>query len=64
MNFDFKPLFFKTFYKLNNSFYLLPSIEFYYRKDEFLETGVYTPAYGIDIRWFVWGFKYIVQQGY
>lgn len=49
------------FYIRNKSynFFLLPTIVFFYRKDYFFETGVYTPAFGITFKWlkFYIGFK-------
>ena len=59
-----KPLFFKTFYKLRNSIFILPSIKIWYNKFEFLETGVYSPALGVDFCWIIWGFEFTVQKGY
>lgn len=45
-------------------FWFLPCISFWYEKNRFLETGVETPALGLEIFWFniKWGF--VVQQTY
>jgi hypothetical protein len=45
-------------------FYVLPHIDLWYYKDYFLETGVYTPAFGFEIGWLKWKWALGVQQGY
>jgi len=50
--------------KLPYEFCILPSLCVWYRKDMFLETGVYTPAYGIKLTFLRWTAGVHLQWGY
>jgi hypothetical protein len=39
--------------KKKHHWFLIPTPVFYYHKYEFLETGVYTPSWGLTIRWLI-----------
>lgn len=43
---------------------ILPFIKVWYSKSYFLETGVFTPAFGIAISWLKWNYYLTIQQGY
>ena len=53
-----------NFITTKNSIHILPEFCIWFNKDYFLETGVYTPAFGFKICWikFMWSFG--VQEGY
>ena len=38
-------------YRKRHHWFLIPTIVFFYNKTEFLETDVYTPSWGLTIRW-------------
>lgn len=59
-----KPFIYKTFFKYRHRFYIIPSIELWYNKNEFLETGIYSPALGLKFSWLKWGWEIIFQKGY
>jgi len=43
---------------------LLPVIKLWYSKCYFLETGLYTPAFGIAISFLKWNYYFTLQKGY
>jgi len=63
-----EPKYLKDFfiYKKKYHWFIIPTIAFFYRKDVFLETGLYTPAIGFSIRWltFFIGVQYQVNPYY
>lgn len=52
------------FFRIKKDFWLTPSICFWYDKETFLETGVYTPSIGFQIFWLKWHFAFMIQKGY
>jgi hypothetical protein len=51
-------------YKKNHHWFIVPTIIFFYNKNTFLETGVYTPSWGITIRWLTYMIGFQIQQSY
>jgi hypothetical protein len=45
-------------------FYIIPTLIIWYRKDLFLETGVYTPGCGVVIKFLKWSIGIQFQKGY
>lgn len=45
-------------------FWFIPCISIWYDKNTFLETGVTTSAFGIQIAWFSWTYGFMLQKGY
>ena len=45
-------------------FYILPFVLCWYYKDYFLETGVTSPAFGLQIGWIKWRLNIKIQKGY
>ncbi len=43
---------------------ILPVIKFWYSKCYFLETGCYTPAFGVAISFLKWNYYLTIQKGY
>ena len=43
---------------------ILPIAKIWFSKQYFLETGVFTPAFGIAISWLKWNYYLTIQQGY
>ena len=56
MNIDF------FIYWVSLNFYILPTIVVYNNKKEFLETGVYSPCWGVSICWLTFGIGIKVQK--
>ena len=56
----------KDFYvkKIYYHWYILPTIIFYYNKNEFLETGVYTPAWSLVFKWLKFQIGFQIQTAY
>jgi hypothetical protein len=48
-----EPKYLTDFFLYNKRYhwFIIPTVVFFYRKDVFFETGVYTPAFGFSIRW-------------
>ena len=61
-----KKVYEKNFFilKKKHHWFILPSIVFYYNKNEFLETGVYTPSWGITIRFLIFMIGFQIQETY
>ncbi len=53
-----------TFQKNKDITIILPVIKFWYSKCYFLESGVYTPAFGVAISWLKWNYYFTLQKGY
>jgi len=51
-------------YKKRHHWFLIPTIVFFYNKTEFLETGVYTPSWGLTIRWLTYMMGIQIQETY
>jgi len=43
---------------------ILPYLKIWYSPSYFLETGVYTPAFGIGFSWFKFNYYFTIQNGY
>jgi len=43
---------------------ILPIAKIWFSKQYFLETGVFTPAFGIAISWLKWNYYFTIQRGY
>jgi hypothetical protein len=43
---------------------ILPYIKLWHSPYYFLETGVYTPAFGIAISWLKFNYYFTIQKGY
>ena len=43
---------------------VLPVVKFWYSKCYFLETGLYTPAFGLAVSWLKWNYYFTIQKGY
>ena len=52
------------FKKIPYYFYIIPTLIIWYRKDLFLETGVYTLGWGIVIKFLKWSIGIQFQKGY
>lgn len=52
------------FFKNYGYYLFLPYVRIWYDKYRFLETGVYTPAFGINIGWLNFGYSLTIQQSY
>ena len=51
-------------YKKRHHWFLIPTIVFFYNKTEFLETGVYTPSWGLTVRWLTYMMGIQIQETY
>ena len=51
-------------YKKKHHWFIIPTIVFFYNKTEFLETGVYTPSWGLTIRWLTYMMGIQIQRSY
>ena len=51
-------------YNKKHHWFLLPTIVFFHNKETFLETGVYTPSWGITIRWLTFMIGLHIQETY
>lgn len=43
---------------------IIPVVKLWYSKCYFLETGIYTPAFGLAISWLKWNYYFTIQKGY
>lgn len=55
---------YNNFFKTTGSIHLLPEFYVWFDKYRFLETGLYTPAFGFRICWIKWGYSLGLQKGY
>ena len=51
-------------YKKRHHWFLIPTIVFFYNKTEFLQTGVYTPSWGLTVRWLTYMIGVQIQETY
>jgi hypothetical protein len=51
-------------YKKRHHWFIIPTIVFFYNKTEFLETGVYTPSWGLTVRWLTYMIGVQIQETY
>lgn len=51
-------------YKKKHHWFIVPTIVFFYNKETFLETGVYSPSWGITMRWLTFMIGFQIQLGY
>ena len=61
-----KTIYHKDFFIYNKKhhWFLIPTIVLFYNKETFLETGVYTPSWGITVRWLTYMVGVQIQKGY
>jgi len=61
-----KTVYHKDFFIYNKKhhWFLIPTIVFFYNKETFLETGVYTPSWGLTVRWLTYMTGVQIQKGY
>jgi hypothetical protein len=61
-----KKVYLKDFfvYKKKHHWFLIPTVVFFYNKETFLETGVYSPSWGLTIRWLTYMIGFQIQEGY
>jgi hypothetical protein len=52
------------FVKFRDRYWLIPCISIWYDKNYFLETGVYSPAFGFQISWINFAYGLTIQKGY
>ena len=52
------------FIKTKNSLHLLPELCLWYDRDYFLETGIYSPAFGFQVCWLKWKWAVAFQKTY
>jgi hypothetical protein len=43
---------------------ILPTLKLWYSENYFLETGVFTPAFGIAISFLKWNYYFTIQKAY
>jgi hypothetical protein len=51
-------------YNKRHHWFIIPTVVFFYNKETFLETGVYTPSFGLTIRWLTFMVGFQIQQEY
>lgn len=61
-----KKIYYKDFFIYNKKhhWFLIPTIIFFYNKETFLETGIYTPSWGLTVRWLTYMVGVQIQEGY
>lgn len=52
------------FVKFKGKLWIIPCISLWYDEYHFLETGVTSPAFGIQISWLRWAYGLTIQKGY
>jgi len=52
------------FVRINGKYWLIPCISIWYDKYHFLETGVTSPAFGIQISFINFVYGLTIQKGY
>lgn len=55
---------YSSIHKFDGKYWILPCVSLWYDEDRFLETGVNSPSWGIEIFWLCWGWGLIIQKGY
>jgi len=53
-----------NFYCIRGKYWIIPCISLWYDKEYFLETGVTSPAFGLQISWISWAYGLTIQKGY
>lgn len=53
-----------NFYRIRGKYWIIPCISLWYDKKYFLETGVTSPAFGLQISWISWAYGLTIQKGY
>jgi len=43
---------------------ILPILKLWYSENYFLETGVFSPAFGVAISFLKWNYYFTIQRGY
>lgn len=43
---------------------VIPFLKVWYSNRYFLETGVFTPAFGIAVSWLKWNYYFTIQKAY
>ena len=61
-----KKIYHKEFFMYNyrHPWFIIPTVVFFYNKHTFLNTGEYTPAWGLTIRWLTFMAGIQIQEGY
>ena len=61
-----KKIYHKDFfiYKKKHHWFIIPTIVFFHNKETFLETGIYTPSWGLTIRWLTFMLGVQIQEAY
>jgi len=52
------------FVRINGKYWLIPCISIWYDKYHFLETGVTSPAFGLQISFINFAYGLTIQKGY
>lgn len=52
------------FATLKGRIWFIPCISLWYDKYYFLESGVASPAFGLQISWLSWAYGLTIQKGY
>jgi hypothetical protein len=52
------------FVKIRGKYWVLPCISIWYDKYYFLETGITSPAFGIQISFLSFAYELTIQKGY
>jgi hypothetical protein len=50
--------------KKKHHWFIIPTIIYFYNKNTFLETGVYTQSWGVSVRWLVFMIGFQIQEIY
>jgi hypothetical protein len=53
-----------SFVSVKGRIWLFPCVSIWYDRNTFLETGVVSPAFGIQISFLRWSYSVTIQQGY
>jgi len=52
------------FVKFRNRYWIFPCVSIWYDKEYFLETGVTSPAFGIQVSFLNFAYGLTIQKGY
>jgi hypothetical protein len=50
--------------KINGMIWIIPCVSIWYDSQRFLESGVYTKSFGIQVSFLRWAWGAYLQQGY
>jgi hypothetical protein len=53
-----------SFISFKGRIWFIPGISIWYDKHTFLETGVTTPAFGLQFAWLRWTYGFMIQKEY